>query len=321
MDTYRDFGIIMTSRGCPFSCIFCSQRAISGNVYRYMPNERILNDIKTLVDRYKQTKIWISEDNIGVDKQRLMGLCDEIVKSGYQKKAEFMAELRGDSVDYDILKKMKEANFTMISFGTETTSDRLLKVLNKGEKVEANIRAIKMTKEVGIKVSTTFIFGIPTETREERLKSFRDAMALPLDGVRFNTAIPYPGTKLYEIAKNEGNLKILDDWGNFNVQYYIMSDDIPYVPKGMDRRLLIYDTMMANLSFYFRPRGIINMLKSPKTFGDAVTLPKNWYLSPTVIMNMAGLVFYIARRFAFVATRAFLVEIYNSTVPMFKVGA
>lgn len=318
IDKYRDFGTIITSRGCPFNCIYCSQRSISGRVYRFLPNERVIKELSLLINKYHQKSIWFNEDNFGVSKQRLMSLCDAIIESGLHKKAEFIAELRGDSVDHDILRKLKEANFTMLSFGAETTSERLMKVLNKGESPEANIRAIKMAHEVGIKASTTFIFGIPTETRKERLKTMIDALKLPLDNVRFNTAIPYPGTRLYEIAKEEGKLNKTEDWKNFNVQYYVMSDDLPYVPKGVRRELLIYDTMKANLMFYFTWHGIKSLIKSPLSGGGVITLPKNWYLSPVTMLKIFGLLFYIVRRFVFLSIRAFFIQLGNKLKGVMK---
>lgn len=317
IDKYRDFGTIITSRGCPYDCIFCSQRSIAGKVYRSLPNDRVISELRLLINKYKQKTIWFMEDNFGVSRKRLISLCNAIIKSGLHKKAEFISQLRGDTVDYEILKKLKEANFTMLSFGTETTSDRLLRVLKKNEKVEDNIRAIRMSSKMGIKASTTFIFGIPTETRAERLKTIKDAMKLPVDSVRFNTAIPYPGTQLYEIAKKEGRLNKKEDWRNFNVQYYMMSDGIPYVPRGVREELLIYDTMKANLMFYLTWHGIKGLIKSPLS-GVALTIPGKWYLKPMVMMNMAGLIFFIAKRFAFVALRAFLIETGDALKSIFR---
>ncbi len=320
MDKYRDFGTIITSRGCPYSCIYCSQRSISGNMYRFLPNERVIGELRLLIDKYHQKTIWFNEDNFGVSRKRLISLCNAIIKSGLHRKAEFIGELRGDAVDYGVLKKLREANFTMLSFGAETTSDRLLRVLNKNESVEDNIRAIRMTSEMGMKASTTFIFGIPTETRAERLKTMKDAMKLPLDNVRFNTAIPYPGTRLYEIAKEEGRLNKKEDWSNFNVQYYVMSDGVPYVPRGVREELLIYDTLRANLMFYLTWHGIRSLVKSPLSGGGVITLPERWYLKPGTMMNMAGLVFFILRRLAFVSMRAFLIETHDALRSVFRPG-
>jgi anaerobic magnesium-protoporphyrin IX monomethyl ester cyclase len=296
-ESYRDFGTVITSRGCPYDCIFCSQRAITGRRYRYFSNERVLAEIELLIEKYGVDNIWFMDDNFVVNRKRALSLMDGIIQAGYQKKAGFVAEMRGESVTYELLNKMKEANFRIMSLGMETLVPRLLEVVEKGETVEENIRAVKMAHEVGISTSTTFIFGIPTETREERRLTARKARELPLDDARFNVAVPYPGTKLYEIAKREGRLQVKPGWSNFNVQSYMFMDDIPYAPRGTSREELIHDTYMANLRFNFRYKVIKSWLFSPISGGMVLTLPKRWYLSPREIGKLISLAFLFARRF------------------------
>ncbi|MAH48160.1 hypothetical protein CMI37_20220 [Candidatus Pacearchaeota archaeon] len=310
IDNYRDFGTIITSRGCPFQCIYCSQRSISGGKYRHLSTEKALQEIGLLVDKYEQKKIWFMEDNLSVNKKRLLELLDGIIERGYNKKTEFIGGLRSDSVDYEILRKMKQANFTMLEFGFESGSDRLLKILDKGQIVQDNVNAILKTHEMGMKASATFIFGIPDETRAERLKTYRLAKKLPLDNIRFNVAIPYPGTRLYNIAKSEGSLKILKDWKNFNVQYYMMGDDIPYVPRGVNKYTLMYDTMKSNLFFYLRPEGIISLLKSPLSGGGVISMPQKWYLSLYAIFNIVRLGSFLGKRFLVISFKALYKNIF-----------
>jgi radical SAM superfamily enzyme YgiQ (UPF0313 family) len=192
---------------------------------------------------------------------------------------------------------MKEANFKIMSLGMESLVPRLLEVVEKGETVEENVRAVQMAHEVGITTSTTFIFGIPTETRQERLETARGARKLPLDDCRFNVAVPYPGTKLYEIAKKEGRLNVKPGWSNFNVQSYMFMDDIPYTPEGTSREELIHDTYMANLRFNLRYKIIKSWLFSPVSGGMVLTLPKRWYLSPHEIGKLISLALLFAKRF------------------------
>ena len=163
-----------------------------------------------------------------------------------------------------------------------------------------------MTHKVGMKPSATFIFGLPGETRKERLKSYKIARKLPLDNARFNIAIPYPGTKLFEMAKKEGRLKILKDWENFNVQYYMMEDNIPYVPKGLNKYTLLYDTMKSNLQYYLRPKGIISLLKSPLSGGGVISMPRNWYSSSCTISNMIKLGLFLGTKFIIISFKAIL---------------
>jgi radical SAM superfamily enzyme YgiQ (UPF0313 family) len=174
-DFYRDFGTVISARGCPFDCIFCSQRAITGRRYRYFSNERVLSEVGLMINKYKVKTIWFMDDNFVVSKERAFSLLDGIIRAGYNKQASFVSEMRGASVTYELLRKMKEANFAIMSLGMESLVPRLLKVVEKGETVEENVRAVEMAHEVGLSTSTTFIFGLPTETREERLKTARGA--------------------------------------------------------------------------------------------------------------------------------------------------
>lgn len=296
-NNYRDFGTVFSSRGCPFDCIFCSQRAISGQRYRYLSNERVLREIDILVNKYNQKKIWFMDDNFLVNKKRAFSLLEGIIERGFHKKTCFAAEMRGESVTYEVLCKMKEANFKIVSFGMETGSQRLLDLINKKEKVEDNIRAVKMAHEVGIGTSATFIFGLPTETRSERLNTARLTRKIPLDDARFNIAVPYPGTKLFDIAKRENRLLIKPGWSNFNVQFYMFGDDIPYVPENTNKYLLMRDTIMANLKFNLRLKTLINFIASPISGGMVLTLPKRWYFSIKEIRNIISLGIYIFKRF------------------------
>ena len=309
-DKYTDFGTMVTSRGCPFDCIFCSQRAISGKAFRYASIERSLSEIDKLINKYDVKTIYFNEDSFAIHKKRVYELCEGIIERGYHKQAEFIAELRADSTNRELLTKMYEANFTSLACGAETGSERLMKIINKRETVEQNNEFIRLASEIGIKVSTTYIFGFPTETREERKQTFKLSQQLPLDNVRFNTAIPYPGTYIYELAKQENRLNVLDEWKNFNVQYYAMFDDLPYYPKGMAKYELIYDTMIANIRTYVSVRGLTTLLKSPLTGGGVISLPDKWSLSD--IYDGVKLALFLSKRFLWVSYKAKIAPIFRN---------
>jgi radical SAM superfamily enzyme YgiQ (UPF0313 family) len=303
---YRDFGTIVSSRGCPFDCIFCSQRAISGKGYRFSSVERIVGDIKKLVDRYGQKKIWFIEDSLTIHKQRLYDLLDGIMASGYHKKVAFIGVSRGKDLTYEMLERMKACNFVSLAFGVETGSDRLMEVIDKKELVEDNVRAIKMCREVGIMSDASLIFGLPTETRKDRYDTLKLMCKLPLDGVRFNIAVPFPGTRLYKMAEAEGRLHIHKDWTNCSNQNYMEGNDLPYVPVGTTGAELVFDTMYANLAFYLRPSVLYRTLfKSPLSGGGVLSLPKRWYVKPDVLMSLAQFFYMVFSRLVTVSIRAF----------------
>lgn len=307
---YGDFGTIVSSRGCPFDCIFCSQRAISGNRYRFYSVSRVVDDIKKLVDKYNQKKIWFVEDSLTIHKKRLYELLDGIIRSGYHKKVAFIGTTRGKEVTYEMLERMKACNFVSLAFGVETGSDRIMDIIKKKETVEDNVRAIKMCHEIGILSDASLIFGLPSETRKERYDTLRMMQKLPLDGARFNIAIPYPGTELYRIAEREKRLHIHENWANCCNQYYIEGNDLPYIPERTTSSILIFDTIFANLAFYLRPKILYKMLfKSPLSGGGVLSLPKRWYLKPDILFSFIAFFWIIFKRMIYVLGKVLLVTV------------
>ncbi|MDD5691893.1 MAG: radical SAM protein [Candidatus Omnitrophica bacterium] len=280
-----NFSFISSSRGCPYDCIFCSQRSISGKKFRYVPESVVLDQIELLVNKYEQGHINFVDDNFTADKQRVIRLCRGIREKDLQKKASFDCQTRADAVDDELLISLKSSGFRMINYGLETASERLMVLLNKKETVAENIAAVKLTKKYGFGVSGTFIFGLPTETKEERWKAYKLAKELDLDYVRFNNPTPYPGTKLYEIAKSEGRLFVEEGWANLNacaslVQDSLAESRLPYLPQGCQENELKRDIIRANLFFSLRPIKVFKLLV--KRIGPAgwFYLPPRWYLNP-----------------------------------------
>lgn len=303
LDKYPNFAGVFGSRGCPYNCSFCSARNISGRRYRYHSVERVISEISLLIDTYDQKAIHLMDDNISVDKRHFMELCDAIISRGYHKKAFFHGSMRGDNATDEILDKAVEANFKIIYYGLETGSERLMKIINKGETVSEVVEAIKRAAARGIAVGTTIIFGLPTEVRKDRYDTMKLVRSLPLSSARFNTLAPYPGTPIYKKLESEGKIHIGRNWENFGVQYMWEGDDIPYVPDGTDRIELIFDTMWANFSYYLSPAGIKRLLTEKYAGGNVVKLSKRWYLSLKQLKRMFDLFFYLFLRFASVAAR------------------
>ena len=302
IDKYPGFYSIQTSRGCPYGCTFCSQRSITGRSYRYVSPERALRDIEILIDKYGATVIRLMDDNIAANKKHLMRLLNAIIEKGLNKKVSFEAPMRGDNINENVLDKLKEANFSFLTYGLETTSENLMKEIDKGETVKDIINAIKMTAQKGMAVGTTLIFGLPNETRKDRWNAIKTVSSLPLASVRFNILTPYPGTPIYYVLLKKKQLLIKKDWENFSVQYMWAGDDIPYVPEGVDKYELMFSTMLANLWFYLRPSGIWKMLTQSAAGGNVILLKKKWYFS-RFLFKISRVGFYLTKRFVVVFTK------------------
>lgn len=306
LDKYPNFAGIFGSRGCPYGCTFCSSRSISGRKYRFHSVDRIIHEIKTLHYDYHQDTIHLMDDNIAVHKIHFKELCDRIIAEGLNKKITFHGSLRGDNATDEILDMAYKANFRILYYGLETGNERLMKVINKGETLATIVDAIRRSAAKGFSVGTTVIFGLPTETRQDRYEAIRLVKSLPLSSVRFNTLTPYPGTPVYIEENKKGNILKKGDWENFGVQYMWENDDIPYVPDTSDRIELIFDTMWANMSYYLSLGGLKRLATQKVAGGNVIKLKDKWFLSLPQAITIFNAFFYLSKRFLNVTARVFL---------------
>lgn len=290
-DLHRyDIGVILSSRGCPYKCTFCSQRVMTGTHFRTRPIHLVLSELDMIINKYSSKHVYFIDDNMVVNRKWTRELSESIIKNGWHKKASFLCQMRADAARPEILRELGKANFKTVSFGIETGSERVAKIIEKGETVEACKKAVKLAKELGFKVAATFIIGFPTETNQERVQTVEMALDLNLDVMRVNIAIPYPGTPLYYSTKDK--LHIVDGWKNFNVVSPIVTGPfnalpLPYVPEGSDESELRFLMLWTNLKFWISPKGIKRFFFSPST---GVTRPPSfWYLNPEYLFSFINI--------------------------------
>ncbi len=258
-----DLGFIMSSRGCPYKCIFCSNRVTTGMKYRYRSAEAIGDELDMLYHRYNKRYILFLDDNFLVNKARVYALIDEIKKRGLDKKMSFNFQARGDNADEKLLGSLYEAGFRSVFFGLETSSEEIMKTIKKGETVAQCVTAVKAAKRIGFHVSATFIYALPGETHEDRINCVRMSKELDLDMVRFNNATPYPGTELHEMAIAEKRLNVQGMYENFNsvstfIENPFKSIPFSYVPASNTEAEIRRDILFSYFSFYID----LNRLKS-----------------------------------------------------------
>lgn len=287
---HYDLGAVMSSRGCPYQCIFCSQRAITGISHRTRPVEHIVREIDTLTDRFGVDHITFFDDNFLVDRSWSGKLCEALAqRRQHRQQLSFMCQMRGDAVSEESLTLLASAGFSALSFGIETGSERVAEFIKKGETVAVNSTAVHLARRRGFTVLGTFIIGFPTETPSERGQTLKLAMSLPLDVMRVNIAIPYPGTPFYQMVRDR--LTISEGWSNFNVVSPLVTgpfrkQPLPYVPDGTSDDELRMLMVWANLRFWLKPRGIAGFFFRKSTF--VTRMPERWYLQPAVIGAVIG---------------------------------
>jgi len=263
-----DLGFVLSSRGCPYRCIFCSNRITTGRRYRYRSAQAIVREIELLHQQYDKHSILFLDDNFLVSKERIYDLIGEIKKKGIDRKVSFNFQARGDNVDEKLLRDMYDAGFRSIFFGMETASEEIMKVIKKDETVAECVAAVKMAKDIGYHVSATFIYGLPGDSHENRMECVRMSRDLKIDMVRYNNATPYPGTALYDMAKAENRLYIQGMYENFNsVSTFIENPfkQIPfsYVPQGNTETEIRRDLLFSYFSFYLDISKLRNIFTKP----------------------------------------------------------
>lgn len=196
---------MITSRGCPFECDFCS-RPIFERTYRTRSPANIVDEMESIIS-YGYDRIWIADDIFPINKKLGVKICDEILRRGLD--VEWECQCRADLIDKELAAKMKGTGFYRIFFGLESGNDEVLRIMRKRITVEQAKRADYTADYAGIKVRAFFILGYPGETTETMLDTIRFASSLPLDYLSFTVPYPIPGTGLYDKVKDR---VVTDDW-------------------------------------------------------------------------------------------------------------
>ena len=196
---------VMTSRGCPFKCDFCS-RPVFGNGFRTRSAKNIVSEVEEVV-KLGYGRIWFADDCFTLQRNRLLKICDEIIGRGVKVQWECLS--RVDTVDREVTEKMKRAGCVRVFFGIESGNDKVLRLMRKQITADKARQAVITTKNSGIGVGAFFIVGYPGEDSKTIHDTINFASSLPLDYLSFTMPYPIPGTPLYERVKNR---IISKDW-------------------------------------------------------------------------------------------------------------
>lgn len=198
-----DVAVIMSSRGCPYSCHYCSF-ILSNKKYRERSVSNVINEIKSLIKQgYKF--ITFGDDNFLINKGRVHKIMDSIIKE--KIKVKIIVQGRVDSADYKLYKKLRDAGVVAILFGIESANQDVLDYYNKRTTVEKTVEAIKLANKVGIITFGSFIIGAPFETEKHFNKNKEFFDNVPLDFVMCNKLLYVKGSKLWDDANKKGVIK------------------------------------------------------------------------------------------------------------------
>lgn len=204
----RRMATIMTSRGCPYHCVFCGSPVQWGKV-RFHSAEYVVKEIKHLIDKYNIDGIMFWDDLFIAPEKRVERLTELIEAEGLNKKLTFFGYARANLINEKICTLLNRMNVKRLIFGLESGSEKILAYLKQNSvTVEDNKRAVMMCRKYHITSSSGYIVGTPGETLLDIKKTYELMKNYPLDNTHIYILTPYPGTKIWEYSKEH---KLIDE--------------------------------------------------------------------------------------------------------------
>jgi len=252
---------MITSRGCPYNCCYCS-KSVFGSYYRFISPENIIKEIKHLVSTYGIKEIYFNDDVFTLHNENTATFCNMLIESKID--ITWGCSTRANLVNPELLQLMKNSGCISIGYGVESGDGEILKSISKDLSINTLKTAINATKTEGIETRTFYIFGLPGESFSSMKKTFSLAKEIFSDFVIFNFAIPIPGTKLYETALSNNLLKYksLELYEKCDGAHPLIS-----LTNITDKQLLSF-YKRAYLMYYLSPKYILNRIISIKSFCD-----------------------------------------------------
>lgn len=252
---------MITSRGCPGRCTFCSKTL--GNRLVYKSASTIFKEIKYLVDDYGIKQILFYDDTFTVFKDNVAKLCDLIV--AHQVDISWTCFARVDFIDLATLKKMKAAGCHQIMYGVENIDPVVLKNIHKKINLAQIVKAVRWTKQAGIECRVAFMVGNPGDNVPIIKKNIEFIKKLKPDLLIVNITTPFPGTEMFQWAK-KNDLILTYDWDDYTLAKPVMKLDNMSAEEIKKLYALMYR------SFYFQPGYIIKKIGSIRSVDDFTIL-------------------------------------------------
>lgn len=231
-----NFALIEASRGCPFHCVFCLKKMYGPGV-RYKDLDQVLAEVRAVRDLGAKN-LYFMDLEFTANRRRALELCRMLAEEG--PGLPWCCQTRVDTVDEEVVAALKKAGCTLVHFGVESGSPRVLEYLRKDITPEQVRRAVELCRRAGIRTACFFMFGFPGETDEDRQATIDLARGLKVDLCSFHMASPYPGTAMAEQCPG------LPPFSEYDAVHY-------------QREHLAKTVRQAFLSFYLKPGRLVRL--------------------------------------------------------------
>ena len=249
---------IFTGRGCPARCNYCVYpQVMHGHNYRKRSVENVVEEFQYIADNFPDVKeIVIEDDTFTIDKKRVIEICDRLIELNLNKRFKWLCNARVN-LDYETMRKMKNAGCRLLIPGVESFNQQILKNVKKGTTLKQIENYMSNAKKAGLLVHACYMVGNEGETKETMKETLEAALRFNTDTAQFFPLIPYPGTEAYEWAKSNGYIS-----GNYDG--YVHDDGtvscVLNLPELSADDLVAF-CAMARKKYYLRHRYIVHRLK------------------------------------------------------------
>ncbi|MBD3155888.1 MAG: radical SAM protein [Candidatus Aenigmarchaeota archaeon] len=265
----KNFFTVLTSRGCPFSCIYCPYPLGYGSIWRSRDPENVLEELELLTEKHNVKSILFRDQVFNLNPKRAEKICDGIIRRGID--IEWRCEARVELFSKELLKKMKVSGCKAIHLGIESGDINILKEIAKGGISKNHIQKVKEVfnhaREIGIETVAFFMVGFPNETKESVSKTFKLAKEINASEAWFCSMVPYPGTELHEIAKKEGWL-LTDDIEDYTGR------DVVMVTNCLTKKEIKDSVETGNALFFKDNTNFLKTVFNLKSIESALLDPK-----------------------------------------------
>ncbi|NOX63212.1 MAG: radical SAM protein [Chloroflexi bacterium] len=208
---------ILTSRGCPYKCTFCS-KPVTGDTWRGRSVENVIAEWRWLVKDLHATEIGVTDDIWNLKLPRAKELCRRLIEEGLNTTPWITVHgMKVNHTDPELFQLMKAAGAKRVGFGVENGDPWMLRnVIRKGQTIDQVRNAFRWAKAADLQTMGFFIFGMPRDTEESMEKTIQLALELDPDLANFMLAAPFPGTKMWDMIQEEGNV-FAHEWSDLAI--------------------------------------------------------------------------------------------------------
>ncbi len=279
IDVGRLSATMISSRGCPFKCAFCSSHITMGKTYRYRSAHNVLAEIDELVGRYRVNHVAFEDDTFTLNRERVETICRGLIQRNYD--LTWYCLSRVESMDLELARLMRRAGCRLVSFGIESGNPDILKKIHKKISLPAARQAIEACYRAGLRSQCTFILGFPFDTQQTMADTLHFAQELSPTIAIFFALVPYPGTEMYQYLPESLRPRKAEQWQDFanmiNNQGYLS-----LIP-GLSAAELTQMTEQWHLRFYLRPRQLYRMFRTLHTWQEFISFASSgWGLAQKV---------------------------------------